>query len=127
MCGQYKNAGKYKITVKLKGNYKGSKSFSFTINPPATKISKVKADKTSLKVTVSKKENQVSGYQIQGSSSKKFKSAKTVTRKGYKSTSYTFKGLKSTKTYYFRVRTFKSVNGKRYYSAWSSYKAKKTK
>ncbi len=122
-----KNVGKYKVKIKFKGAYSGSKSLYFNIVPPATKISKVKAGKTSLKVTVSKKKNQISGYQVQGSSSKKFNNARTITLKGYKSTSYTFKGLKSKKAYYFRVRTFKSVNGKRYYSAWSSYKAKKTK
>ena len=53
------------------------------------------------------------------------KSAKTVTVKGAKKTTKTIKKLKNKKTYYVQVRTYKSVDGKRYYSKWS--KAKKVK
>ncbi len=119
-----KNVGKYKVTVKFKGKYSGTKKFYFTINPDDTSISKVTALKTSLKVTLKKKSKQVTGYQIQYSTSKSFKSAKTKTTK---STSYTIKSLKAKKTYYVRVRTYKTVGGKKYYSEWSKVKSKKTK
>lgn len=122
-----KNVGTYKVTVTLKGNYEGKKVLSFKINPPKTKISKTTAGKKKLTVTVSKKKTQISGYQIELSTSKSFKNAKKITLKGYKATKYTIKGLKAKKTYYVRVRTYKMVNGKKYYSAWSSYKYKKTK
>lgn len=42
-------------------------------------------------------------------------------------TKATIKSLKAKKTYYVRVRTYKNVDGKKYYSAWSSAKSKKTK
>ncbi len=119
--------GTYKVTVKFKGEYKGSKTLKFKINPRETKIEKIKAYSTKLKIKISKKKSQTSGYQIQGSSSKKFTNARTITLKGYKKVMYTFSGLKSGKTYYVRVRTYKTVDGKKYYSDWSSYKAKKTK
>lgn len=122
-----KNVGTYKVTVTLKGNYAGKKVLSFKINPPKTKISKTSAGKKKLTVTVSKKKTQISGYQIERSTSKSFKNAKKITLKGYKAAKYTIKGLKAKRTYYVRVRTYKTVNGKKFYSAWSSYKSKKTK
>ncbi len=91
-----------------------------------TKISKLTAARKSLKVKI-KREKSVSGYQIQYSLKKNFKSAKTVTLKKNSLTSKTIKKLKSKKTYYVRVRTYKTYKGKKYYSAWSSAKSKKTK
>jgi predicted RNA-binding protein with TRAM domain len=37
------------------------------------------------------------------------------------------KVLKAKKTYYVKVRTYKTVSGKKYYSDWSGYKTVKTK
>ncbi len=122
-----KNVGKYKVTIKLKGNYSGTKTLYFKINPPKTEISKVTAAKKALKVTVAKKSTQVTGYEIQYSTSKKFTSAKTKTISSYKTTKTTLSKLSAKKTYYVRVRTYKTVNGSKYYSGWSTSKAKKTK
>ncbi|MBR4116725.1 MAG: fibronectin type III domain-containing protein [Clostridia bacterium] len=125
-----KMVGKYKVTVKLEGKYYDDdlKTY-FTINPGKTSVSKVSAAKKSLKVTVKKKSTQVTGYQIEYSTSKTFKDkyTKSKTIKKYSTTSVTLKSLKAKKTYYVRVRTYKTVDGKKYYSAWSDYKAKKTK
>ena len=44
-----------------------------------------------------------------------------------KTTSYTIKKLKKKKTYYVRIRTYKKVSGKTYYSGWSSVKKVKIK
>ena len=38
-----KNVGKYTVKVTLKGNYSGSKSMTYNINPKGTGVSKVKA------------------------------------------------------------------------------------
>ncbi len=122
-----KNVGKATVTVKFKGNYSGSKTLNFTINPKSTSISKLTAAKKSLKVSIKKRSSQVTGYEVQYSTSKKFSGAKTKTIKSYKTTSLTIKSLKAKKTYYVRVRTYKTVGGKKYYSGWSSYKSKKTK
>ncbi len=122
-----KNVGSYKVTVKFKGKYSGTVTKTFKINPKSTKISKVTAKVKSLKVTVSKQTKQVTGYEIQYSTSKKFKSAKKLTIKKDTTTSATIKKLKAKKTYYVRVRTYKTVGKTKYYSSWSTYKYKKTK
>ena len=124
-----KYVGKYKVTVTMKGNYSGTKTLYLTVNPPKTSVSKLSAAKKSLKVTIKKKSSQVTGYQIAYSTSKSFKSkyTKSKTVKSYKTTSTTLKNLKAKKTYYVRVRTYKTIKGKKYYSGWSSYKLKKTK
>jgi len=121
-----KNYGKYKITVTFKGNYSGSKVIYFEIVPKNSKVSKLTAAKKSLKVKLSR-QKKATGYQIQYSTSKTFKSAKTVTLKKNSITSKTIKKLKAKKTYYVRVRTYKQYKGKKYYSAWSAAKKKKTK
>ena len=70
----------------------------------------------------------VKGYQIQYSSDKKFKkNNKSVTVTKQKTTKATVKKLKSKKKYYVRVRTYKTVNGKKIYSSWSKVKSVKTK
>ena len=122
-----KNVGKATITITGIGAYKDSVVKTFKINPKSTKISKVTAGKKSLKVTVGKQTKEVTGYEIQYSTSKKFKSAKKVTIKKAKTTSATIKKLKAKKTYYVRVRTYKPVKGKKYNSGWSSCKKAKTK
>ena len=122
-----KKVGTYKIKVTFKGNYSGRKYLYYKINPPKTSLRKLTAAKKSIKVSITKKTSQVSGYEIQYSTSKSFKNAKIKTIKRYKTTSATLKGLKAKKTYFVRVRTYKTVSGKKYYSAWSSYKYKKTK
>lgn len=121
-----KNVGTYKVTVTLKGNYSGKEVLNFKINPPKSSIKKLTTGKKSLKVAVGKQTKEVTGYEIQYSTSKKFKSAKKVTIKKAKTTT-TIKKLKAKKTYYVRVRTYKTVKDKKYYSGWSTYKSKKTK
>jgi hypothetical protein len=70
----------------------------------------------------------VTGYQVQYSTNKTFKTgAKTVTVKGATKTSRKISGLKKTTTYYVRVRTYMSVGGRYYYSKWSAVKSVKTK
>jgi phosphodiesterase/alkaline phosphatase D-like protein len=97
---------------------------------PKTKITSLKKGKK--KITVKwKKKKQITGYQIQYSTDKKFKkNRKTVTVKA-KKTSRTITKLKSKKKYYVRIRTYKTVksNGKtkKSYSGWSAVKSVKTK
>ena len=81
MASGRKKIGKYKVTITFKGDYTGKKNVYFKINPKKTSVSKVTAAKKSLKVKLKKQTSQTSGYQIQYSTSKKFKSAKTVTIK----------------------------------------------
>ena len=122
-----KNVGTYKVTVKFKGKYSGTKTLTFKINPVKTTVSKLTAAKKSLKVIVTKKTTQVTGYEVQYSTNKNFKSAKIKTLTSYKKNTLSLSGLTAKKTYYVRVRTYKTVGGKKVYSAWSTAKSMKTK
>ena len=122
-----KNVGKYKVTVKFKGNYSGTKTLYFTIKPKAASVNKLTAGTKKLTVKLNRSLQQSTGYQIQYSTSKSFKSYKTKTITSYKTSSTTLTGLKAKTTYYVRVRTYKTVGKTKYYSNWSSYKYKKTK
>ena len=108
-----KYVGTYKVTIKMKGNYTGTKTLTFKINPVKTTVSKLTPAKTSIKVSVTKKTSQVTGYEIQYSTSKTFSSYKTKNITSYKTTSVTLSSLKSKTTYYVRVRTYKTVSGKK--------------
>ena len=80
-----------------------------------TKATNVKGKKA--KITV-KKAASVTGYQIQYGTKKNFKCAKSVKTKA---TTKTVSKL-AKKKYYVRVRTYKVVSGKTYYSSWSGAK-----
>ncbi len=126
-----KNVGKYTVKVTLKGNYSGSKSMTYNINPKGTSVSKVTAAKKGFKVTWKKQTTQTTGYQVQYSTSSKFKKAKTVTISKNKTTSKSVGKLSAKKKYYVRVRTYKTVKigGKsvKLYSGWSKAKSVTTK
>ena len=126
-----KNVGRYTVKVTLEGNYSGSKSMTYNINPKGTSVSKVKAAKKGFKVTWKKQAIQTTGYQVQYSTSSKFKSAKTVTISKNKTTSKSVSKLSAKKKYYVRVRTYKTVKigGKsvKLYSGWSKAKSVTTK
>ncbi len=96
--------------------------------PKKTSISKIKAQKKGFKVTWKKVSN-AKGYQVKYSTSKKFtkKTSKTATVKKATTTSKTVKDLKKKKTYYVKVRSYKTVNGNKVYSDWSNVKKVKTK
>ena len=123
----------FKKSYKVEGNTPSPTP----VNKP-TKPAKVTVKKTTLKsaknakgkklVVKWKKNTAGNGYQIQYSTSKKFaKGNKTKTISKNKTTSYTIKKLKKKKTYYVRIRTYKKVSGKTYYSGWSSVKKVKIK
>ncbi|MDO4517838.1 MAG: fibronectin type III domain-containing protein, partial [Bacillota bacterium] len=122
-----KNVGVATVVVVAKGNHAGQISKNFTVLPANTSITKLTSAKKAFTVKWSKKSSQVTGYQVQYSTSKKFSGAKTITVKSYKTTSKKITKLKAKKTYYVKVRTYKTVNGKKYYSAWSKVKTVKTK
>lgn len=97
------------------------------VKPKKTSIKKLSKGKKKFTVTWAKVSG-VKGYQIQYSSNKKFKkNNKSVTVTKQKTTKATVKKLKSKKKYYVRVRTYKTVNGKKIYSSWSKVKSVKTK
>lgn len=74
-----------------------------------------------------KKNSSATGYQIQYSTDKSFKKGVVKsTVKNNSTVSKTVKKLKSKKTYYVRIRAYKTYNKKNYYSPWVT-KSVKTK
>lgn len=92
--------------------------------PKATSISSVTAKGGAFTVKW-KKVSGVTGYQVKYSTSSKFAKDKTKTVKVSKAStaSKTISGLTSRKKYYVRLRAYKTVNGKKYYSSWSDKKS----
>ena len=121
-----KNVGKYTVKVTLKNEYKGSKTVSFKINPKGTSIKHLKKGVRAFKPTWKKQTKQISGYQVQYSTKKSFKSAKIKTVSPKKKSTWVIK-QKRHKKYYVRIRTYKKVGKAKYYSKWSSAKSVKTK
>jgi hypothetical protein len=111
------------VTAAATSNYnKGTAKITVTVNPKAVALSSVKSS-AKKKLTVKwKKGSSITGYEIQYSTSSNFSNAKTVTVSKSGTTSKTITSLTSKKKYYVRVRTYKTVDGKKYYSSWSSAK-----
>jgi hypothetical protein len=99
----------------------------FATNIPSTTITSVKAKSEAFTIKWKKKTN-IAGYQIQYSTNSKFKKGnKTIKIKKAKTVSKKITGLKPSKKYYVRIRTYKIVNKKTYYSSWSKKKNVTTK
>lgn len=118
------SSGTYYVEI-----YGGSKEYQlyigYTPTVTQTRITNVKSYKKALKVYFDKGSG-ISGCQLQYATKKNMKNAKTIILKNNKK-SKKITGLKKNKKYTMRIRTFKSINGKNYYSAWSKKVTKKTK
>ena len=122
-----KNVGRYKVIVKFKKKYEGTKTLYFTIRPPKVSGLKLKSTKSGQLKISWKRDKTVSGYKIKYATKKNFENAKSIKVKSYKTTKETIKNLKSKRTYYVKVCTFKKVNGKTYYSSYCNPKKVKIK
>ena len=112
------------VTAATTKTYKATtKKVTVTVNPAKAKLTSVKNYKGKKLKAYWKKNTKVTGYQVQYSTSSKFKNAKKVTVKGYKNTSKTITKLTKKKKYYVRVRTYKTVSKTNYYSGWSGAKS----
>lgn len=124
------NVGTASAVITGKGNYTGKITKTFKILPKAAAISgKISAASKGFTVRWKKVSKSASGYQIQYATSGKFTKKTTFSKtvKKASTTKLTVKKLKSKKKYYVRVRTYKKVNGKTYYSNWSKVKSVSTK
>ena len=123
-----KNVGTATATIIFKGNYTGTKKINYTINPIATTLSSLTSGKKKLTTKWKKQTIQTTGYQIQYSTDKNFKKGNKTTKiTKNKTTSKTITKLTGKKKYYVRIRTYKTIKGKTYYSSWSKSKNTKTK
>ncbi len=104
-----------------------SSTLKVETNPETTSKLTLKAGKKQLTASW-KSVSDISGYEVQYSTSKKFTKKATKTVKAKKSSKKTtIKKLAKGKKYYVRVRTYKTVNGKKIYSGWSTVKNVKVK
>lgn len=121
--------GQYTVTVKCKGRYSGSKTLTYQILPQKTSLSVKAVSKTSILASYTKISN-VSGYEIQYSTTKTFKNIKRIEASS-KASSKTISKLTKNKIYYVRIRAYKTVtsSGKssKLYADWSAVKKIKTK
>ncbi|MBQ1536949.1 MAG: leucine-rich repeat protein [Ruminococcus sp.] len=98
-----------------------------SVLPAKTKKFKAAGKKRAVK-TVWKPVSSATGYQIQLSTVKTFK--KNVTKKyikNRKKTTYTFKNLVRGRKYYVRMRSYKTIDGKKYYGNFTKVKAVRAK
>ena len=107
-------------SVQIKGikNYTGSRTLTFSILPSKMITVKVAGKTRQLLVTWLSRKG-ASGYELQYSASAAMKNP-TLVKLNSTATRYTVTGLVKGKTYYVRMRIYYTVNGKKYYSAWSN-------
>lgn len=120
-----KFSGKITVTItsKATANYAAGAKKTVTIYiPTKPTISSVSNSASKTMLVKWKKASLASGYQVQYSTSSKFKSPKTVTVKKQTTVKATIKKLTKGKTYYVRVRSYYTVSSKKFYSAWSATK-----
>lgn len=109
---------------KIKSYHESGKTTCRLTTLSAASLTNIKAKKMTVKW---KKDTKVTGYQIQYSTSSKFKDAVKVAIKKNSTTSATISKLTKNKKYYIRIRKYKNISDKNYYSAWSSAKSIKIK
>ena len=123
-----KGTGKVTITVSAKATscYKAaSKKVTIYAVPANAKLKEVKSAKGKVEAEW-KKDSNASGYQVLYSTDKKMKKAKTMNC-NKKDTTATIKNLKKNKTCYVKVRAYKTIDGKKYYGAYSDKMSVKVK
>lgn len=120
-------AGKATITITASGtNHKTvTRTVTVTVKPAATKLSGATNTKGKKATIRWSKLSYVSGYQIQYGTKSSFSGAKTVTVNSSSTTAKVLSGLAGGKTYYVRIRSFKTVGGTKLCSTWSGKKSVK--
>lgn len=123
-----KNVGYGTVTVKGKGSYsKASGTAKFKINLKKPIFTYTRSTKRKTFTIIWKKTGGNSGWQVQYSLDKKFRSGVRNVNLKSQNTKLTVRKLRSRKNYYIRVRGYKKVGGKMMYSSWSNVKRVKIK
>jgi len=93
-----------------------------TITSIPKKMTKISIRKKSKQVQITwKEEKDISGYNVEYATNKSFKGKKSGKVSGNKSATI---NISKGKTYYVRIRRYKKVSGKKYYSEWYKIKFK---
>lgn len=123
-----KNVGYGTVTVKGKGSYsKASGTAKFKINLKKPIFSYTRSTKRKTFTIIWKMTGGNSGWQVQYSMNKKFRSGVRTINLKSRNTKLTVRKLRSRKNYYIRIRGYKKVGSKMMYSSWSNVKRVKIK
>lgn len=121
-----KNVGKATVVITGKGLYAGTITRTFVINPAKQEIQKLTAKSKGFYIDYVAK-GHATGYEIQYATNSSFSGAKKTVITSNKTDKVTISKLSGNKKYYVRVRTYTTVNGIKYYGAWSAVKTVTTK
>lgn len=121
-----KNVGKATAVITGKGLYAGTVTRTFVINPAKQEIQKLTAKSKGFYIDYAAK-GHATGYEIQYAANSSFSKAKKTVISSNKTDKVTVSKLSGNKKYYVRVRTYTTVNGIKYYGAWSAVKTVTTK
>ena len=113
------------VRITGKGDYTGTITRNFTINPAKQQIQKLETRYKGFFVDWAQK-GSATGYEVQYATNSNFTGAKRATITNNKTDKTTVSKLSANKTYYVRVRSYTNRNGKVYYGAWSDVKSIKT-
>ena len=113
------------VRITGKGDYTGTITRNFTINPAKQQIQKLETRYKGLYIDWAQK-GSATGYDVEYSVNANMSGAVSKHLTANKPDTLTVSGLAGDKTYYVRVRSYTNVNGKVYYGAWSDVKSIKT-
>lgn len=126
-CRNNTSIGTATAVVTGQGSYSGTAEVSFNIIPKKIYLKQLKAERQGFTAKWNKG-SKITAYQLQYATDSKFtagKTTKTITKISTVSKKIT--GLKAGKKYYVRIRAYKTVGDKRYYSTWSKTQTVTTK
>ena len=113
------------VRITGKGDYTGTITRNFTINPAKQQIQKLETRYKGFYIDWAQK-GSATGYDVEYSVKANMSGAVSKHLTANKPDTLTVSGLSGDKTYYVRVRSYTNVNGKVYYGAWSDVKSIKT-
>lgn len=122
--------GRYTVTVTMIGNYAGSYTYAYYINPrPTSLLSSTKGLKgvsKGFEVKWNKQNQYTTGYQIMYATKSDFSNAKWTWVANPEATGVTIKGRAINTKYYVKIRTYKTINSNNFFSDWGAVRTVKT-
>ena len=116
------NVGTARIIIRGMGNWSGELKKAYRVIPKGTTITTSSSKTGGFSIKWVKQDIQTDGYIIEYSDNSLFTNAQKI-KLGVSYTGRTVTGLTKGKTYYIRMRTYKDVDGTRYFSKYSNTKS----